>query len=124
MIRMANMYLNDGNLENAYVLYIRYMTLFLEKIRQHPDFSSAPSEMKATNTNTLREILPKAEKIKLKLLEQYTKEYRLFTEEQVFISFFKFKDCFSVYMHAFDQKQYICYLYQILLYIYSKIFLI
>lgn len=82
MVRMANTYLNEGSLENAYVLYMKYMTLFIEKIRKHPDFSSVPSGLKAANTNQLREILPKTEKLKSQLLEQYKHEYNAFLEEK------------------------------------------
>ncbi|KAI4460303.1 amsh-like protease [Holotrichia oblita] len=82
MVRMANTYLNEGSLENAYVLYMKYMTLFIEKIRKHPDFASVPSGLKAANTNQLREILPKTEKLKSQLLEQYKHEYNAFLEEK------------------------------------------
>ncbi|KRT80196.1 hypothetical protein AMK59_7059 [Oryctes borbonicus] len=82
MVRMANTYLNEGSLENAYVLYMKFMTLFIEKIRKHPDFASVPSGLKAANTNQLREILPKTEKLKTQLLEQYKHEYNAFVEEK------------------------------------------
>ena len=35
MMRMARVYEEEGNLEAAYVLYLKYMTLFLEKIKTH-----------------------------------------------------------------------------------------
>lgn len=98
MVRMANTYLNEGSLENAYVLYMKYMTLFIEKIRKHPDFASVPSGLKAANTNQLREILPKTEKLKAQLLEQYKHEYNAFLEEKVSVStlfiFFLFIDIY------------------------------
>ncbi|CAH1101583.1 unnamed protein product [Psylliodes chrysocephalus] len=76
MIRMANVYYKEGSLENAYVLYLKFMTLFLEKIRKHPDFRSVSVQIKAKNQATLREVLPRAEKIKSQLLEQYTLDYK------------------------------------------------
>lgn len=85
MVRMANTYLTEGSLENAYVLYMKYMTLFIEKIRKHPDFSSVPTGLKTANTNQLRDILPKTEKLKVQLLEQYKQEYNAFMEEKVFV---------------------------------------
>nr|CAH7723578.1 unnamed protein product [Callosobruchus chinensis] len=81
MIRMANVYYGEGSLENAYVLYIKFMTLFLEKIRKHPDFLTVPVEVKARNQAKLREVLPKAEKLKQQLLEQYKDDYRRYLNE-------------------------------------------
>ncbi|XP_050296152.1 STAM-binding protein-like isoform X2 [Anthonomus grandis grandis] len=75
MVRMANVYYDEGNLEKAYCLYLKFMTLFLEKIRKHPDFSTVPSTMKAANQAKLREILPKAEKLKQRLLDIYKQDY-------------------------------------------------
>lgn len=72
------MYKNDGNLK-MHVSYVKY-TLFLKK-SSNTKTSSASLKIKAINTNNLREILLKVEKIKVKLLEQYTNEYRLISEE-------------------------------------------
>jgi hypothetical protein len=35
MIKMGRVYEEEGNLEAAYVLYLKYITLFLEKINTH-----------------------------------------------------------------------------------------
>lgn len=82
---MANVYYKEGSLENAYVLYLKFMTLFLEKIRKHPDFKTVPSKLKTDNQIHLKEVLPKAEKLKQKLLEKYTLEYNAFLAEKVCI---------------------------------------
>lgn len=82
MVRMANMYHVEGNLENAYILYMKFMTLFLEKIRKHPEYASVPQQVKATNQAKLKEVMPKAEKLKQKLIEQYAKEYKKYLEDQ------------------------------------------
>ncbi|XP_063907211.1 STAM-binding protein-like A isoform X2 [Zophobas morio] len=82
MVRMANVYYSEGNLENAYVLYLKFMTLFLEKIRRHPDFHTVPVKMKAINQTKLREVLPKAEKLKEQLLNQYKEEYNRYMADR------------------------------------------
>ncbi|RZB41167.1 STAM-binding protein-like, partial [Asbolus verrucosus] len=82
MVRMANVYYNEGNLENAYVLYLKFMTLFLEKIRKHPEFNTVPVKMKAINQAKLREVLPKAEKLKEQLLNQYKEEHKRYVAER------------------------------------------
>lgn len=83
MVRMANVYLEEGSLENAYILYLKFMSLFLEKIRKHPEFSSVTSQEKATNQMKLREVLPKAEKLKQQLLQKYTEDYNRYVQEEV-----------------------------------------
>jgi len=57
MLRMANVYLREGNHENAFILYLRYMTLFIEKIRQHPDYGSVKAEVRDINRNKLKRVL-------------------------------------------------------------------
>ncbi|TRZ03659.1 hypothetical protein DNTS_007796, partial [Danionella cerebrum] len=38
MERMAAVYLEEGSLENAYVLYNKFITLFVEKLPRHRDY--------------------------------------------------------------------------------------
>lgn len=82
MVRMANVYMKEGNMENAYILYMKFMTLFLEKIRKHPEFKSVSVVDRAQNDAKLKEVLPKAEKLKMTLLQMYEKEYKVYLEEQ------------------------------------------
>ncbi|XP_055851913.1 STAM-binding protein [Episyrphus balteatus] len=78
ILRMANVYLTEGNHENAYILYIKFMTLFIEKIRTHPDYNSVPAAVKQPIRVKLKEIIPVTEKLKDKLLVRYQKEYEQF----------------------------------------------
>ena len=57
--------------------------LFIEKVRNHPDFKSVSVTDRAVIAKKLREVLPKAEKLKTHLLEQYTLEYKKHCEEKV-----------------------------------------
>jgi STAM-binding protein len=41
--------MNEGNYENAYILFLRFLTLFVEKIRQHPKIKEVPAETKKAN---------------------------------------------------------------------------
>lgn len=78
MVRMANVYLSEGNHENAYILYIKFMTLFIEKIKNHPEFKTVPSSTKQPIQAKLKEVMPITEKLKCKLLDKYKKEYEQF----------------------------------------------
>ncbi|XP_017600190.1 PREDICTED: STAM-binding protein isoform X4 [Corvus brachyrhynchos] len=41
MLRMATVYSEEGNIEHAFILYNKYITLFIEKLPQHRDYKSA-----------------------------------------------------------------------------------
>lgn len=82
MVRMAIIYHEEGNHENAYTLYIKYMTLFLEKIIQHPEYKTYPANLKRANQEKLMEVLPITEKLKKKLLERFAAEYSEFQAEK------------------------------------------
>nr|AAH73344.1 MGC80758 protein [Xenopus laevis] len=41
MIRMANVYAGEGSTENAFILYNKYITLFIEKLPRHRDYKTA-----------------------------------------------------------------------------------
>lgn len=90
MVRQANVYRTEGSLENAYVLYLKFMTLFLERIRKHPEFNTVPVEVKTRNQAKLREVLPIAEKLKKQLLDQYTEDYNKYLAEIVSILFVQY----------------------------------
>ncbi|KAL4121354.1 hypothetical protein QTP88_013883 [Uroleucon formosanum] len=87
MISMADVYIKENNLEQAYILYMRFMTLFLETIIEHPDYKNVPIEERNLNYRALRDVLPKTENIKAKLLEQYSTEYELYQEQKALEEF-------------------------------------
>ncbi|XP_047472052.1 STAM-binding protein-like isoform X2 [Penaeus chinensis] len=67
MVRMANVYTEEGSYENAFILYMKFMTLFLEKIVSHPEFSGHSSVDKTNNAKKLKKL--QEERIKQKQLE-------------------------------------------------------
>lgn len=58
-----------------------YCRIFVEKIRNHPQFNTVPLKDKEHNQQTLRKVLPKAEELKKQLLEQYQTEYNKYLED-------------------------------------------
>lgn len=83
MVRMANVYLSENNIENAYILYIKFMVLFLEKIQSHPEYKATPITLKQPNQAKLKEILPITEKLKERLKDRYQKEYAQFLARKI-----------------------------------------
>lgn len=81
MIRQADMCLKDDDLEYAYFLYLKFITIFVEKIRNHPDFHAARLKDREENQQTLRRVMPKAEELKKQLLEQYQTELYKYLED-------------------------------------------
>ncbi|KAF6208173.1 hypothetical protein GE061_016624, partial [Apolygus lucorum] len=56
--------------------------LFIEKIRTHPDFNTVSTTEKYTNNQKLKEVFPKAEELKTRLLERYTLEYDRYLKDE------------------------------------------
>ncbi|XP_015606671.1 STAM-binding protein-like A [Cephus cinctus] len=80
MLRMANVYMKEGSFENAFTLYMKFLTIFLEKIRTHPHFNTVPLKDRAMIQQALRDVMPKAESLKKHLLEQYKAEATIYLE--------------------------------------------
>ncbi|KAG5672935.1 hypothetical protein PVAND_003022 [Polypedilum vanderplanki] len=80
--RMAKIYMQEGNHENAYILFLRFLTLFVEKIREHPNYKEVPADFKKSNKEKMTEIMTLTEKLKAKLLDRYKKEYEQFLIDQ------------------------------------------
>lgn len=66
----------SGDLEKAFVLYLRYVTLFIEKLIHHPEYSKADKAEKNLVKTECNKILVHAEELKKKLLEKFTKDYQ------------------------------------------------
>ncbi|GFO00578.1 stam-binding protein [Plakobranchus ocellatus] len=83
MLRMANMYCDDGHFESAFILYYKFITLFVEKLREHPDYRSAPPSELSDFKRKVKKVFPIAEEIKLKLKDRYAEEEKIFCQEQM-----------------------------------------
>lgn len=76
MIRMAHVYAEEANTEHAFVLYNKYITLFIEKLPKHPEYKLPNIPEKKETLRKLKEIaFPQAELLKKHLLKRYEKEY-------------------------------------------------
>ncbi|NXO74863.1 STABP protein, partial [Sitta europaea] len=84
MLRMASVYRDEGNLEHAFILYNKYITLFLEKLPQHRDYKSAVIPEKKEMVKKLKEVaFPRAEELKEELLKRYAQDYAKYKEQEV-----------------------------------------
>lgn len=82
MVRMAKVYQTEGNVENAFILYLKFSTLFVEKIPTHPEYRSFDTATKKQNNEQLKEVIPLAEKLKAKLKERFEQEYSIHLERE------------------------------------------
>lgn len=80
MVRMAKVYQQEGHTENAFILYIKFTTLFLEKAIHHPEYKTLDPREKSKNKATLQEIFPIAEALKEQIRERYQHEYDVAVE--------------------------------------------
>ncbi|KAL8593270.1 hypothetical protein ACOMHN_009924 [Nucella lapillus] len=74
MLRMANMYCDEGNLESAFILYSKFITLFVERLPSHPDYKTSPPIDIQDFKRKVKKVFPLAEEIKSKLKKRYTDE--------------------------------------------------
>lgn len=74
MIRMAEVYQDEGCHEKAFILYSKFVTLFVEKLPKHPGYQTATSSERTTNKKLVNAVFPKAETIKKKLNAKYASE--------------------------------------------------
>uniref|UniRef100_A0A1B6HV73 MPN domain-containing protein n=1 Tax=Homalodisca liturata TaxID=320908 RepID=A0A1B6HV73_9HEMI len=82
MVRMANVYREEGQLENAYILYMKFIVLFLEKTKTHPGWNTLPVTNRAVIQQKLREVFPKAEQLKSELSKKFEEEYERFLKDE------------------------------------------
>ncbi|XP_034939769.1 STAM-binding protein-like A [Chelonus insularis] len=82
MLRMATVYQKEGNLEYAFTIYMKYLTIFIEKIRHHPKYNTIPAKDKLSMQENLRQVLPIVEELKKKLLEQFKLDAIKYAEHQ------------------------------------------
>uniref|UniRef100_A0A3Q3MKT7 STAM binding protein n=1 Tax=Mastacembelus armatus TaxID=205130 RepID=A0A3Q3MKT7_9TELE len=76
MIRMANVYTDEGNIEHAFLLYNKYITLFIEKLPKHRDYKTANIPEKKDTLKKLKDVaFPQAEILKKALLRRFEQEY-------------------------------------------------
>ncbi|NWR79717.1 STABP protein, partial [Centropus unirufus] len=84
ILRMATVYLEEGNIEHAFILYNKYITLFIEKLPQHRDYKTAVIPEKRETVKKLKEVaFPRAEELKEELLKRYAKDYAKHKEQEV-----------------------------------------
>ncbi|XP_015280093.1 PREDICTED: AMSH-like protease isoform X2 [Gekko japonicus] len=77
MERMASVYLEEGNLENAFVLYNKFITLFVEKLPGHRDYQQCAVPEKQDIMKKLKDTaFPRTDELKKDLLKKYSAEYQ------------------------------------------------
>ncbi|XP_037353210.1 AMSH-like protease isoform X3 [Talpa occidentalis] len=83
MERMACVYLEEGNLENAFVLYNKFITLFVEKLPSHRDYQQCAVPEKQDIMKKLKEIaFPRTDELKKDLLKKYNVEYQEYLQSK------------------------------------------
>lgn len=82
MLRMAEVYCHEGDIESAYILYTKYITLFVEKISKHPGMKGSYVPEWDQTKQTLKQVFPIAEKLKSELIKKYTQEYNIMVKNK------------------------------------------
>ncbi|XP_076024020.1 AMSH-like protease [Genypterus blacodes] len=83
MERMAAVYLEEGSLENAYVLYTKFITLFVEKLPCHREYQQCSVPEKHDIMKKLQEVaFPRKDELKKRLQEKYSREHSEYLRAQ------------------------------------------
>jgi len=82
LLRMANVYVDENNLENAFILYSKYITLFVEKLPKHPEYKTISVADRQAIKKKLTAIFQLAEAVKKKLKVQYEEEEIIYVERE------------------------------------------
>jgi len=77
MIKMAEVYFGEDHLEAAYVLYMKYITLHIEKLPRHKDFGSVLPQEKKKAKGQVKEVMAKTEELKEVLRARFTSEHEV-----------------------------------------------
>merc|ERR1739844_534632 len=72
---MADTYMEEEYYEKAYILYLKYLTLFIEKVREHPEFKNFSPAEKSKVMKNVKSVMPRSEELKKLLKAQYEAEY-------------------------------------------------
>ncbi|KAM7102644.1 STALP protease, partial [Ciconia maguari] len=83
MERMASVYMEEGNLENAFVFYNKFITLFVEKLPSHRDYHQCAVPEKQDIIKKLKEVaFPRTDELKRDLLKKYNLEYQEYMQNE------------------------------------------
>ncbi|XP_048843929.1 AMSH-like protease [Brienomyrus brachyistius] len=83
MERMAAVYLEEGSLENAFVLYNKFITLFVEKLPSHRDYQQCSVPEKQVIMKKLQDVaFPRKDQLKKLLHEKYNREHMEYVKSQ------------------------------------------
>jgi len=82
IIRMANVYTDEKNYENAYVLYAKFIVLSFEKLKNHPEYNKVPVSERNANKKALKLAFKSAELLKQILEKKYNESYQKYLKEQ------------------------------------------
>lgn len=82
MLRMAKVYQDEKNYEQAFILYTKFISLFVEKLPKHPDYKSAPVNDVTGIKKKVKLVFPIAEELKTILKKKYTEIEKKRQEEE------------------------------------------
>ncbi|KAL4240618.1 AMSH-like protease [Mactra antiquata] len=82
MLRMAKVYKDEGEYESAFILYMKFITLFVEKLPRHPGYKEAPPNEVSNIRQKVKQVFPVAEELKAKLTTRYTELEKQRQEEE------------------------------------------
>ncbi|KAJ1984804.1 hypothetical protein H4R34_000424 [Dimargaris verticillata] len=82
MLQQARVYMDEGNLNNAYILYLRYTTLLLRELPKHPDYKAERAKKYLAHMKKCCQYaLDQLERMKA-VIEQRNQQYKRIVDQQ------------------------------------------
>ncbi|KAH3869137.1 STAM-binding protein-like [Dreissena polymorpha] len=82
MLRLAKVYKDEEEYESAFILYMKFITLFVEKLPKHPGYKDAPQKDVINIKQQVKQVFPVAEELKGKLTQRYTEQEKKRQEDE------------------------------------------
>ncbi|XP_065653622.1 STAM-binding protein-like isoform X2 [Hydra vulgaris] len=80
--RMAIIYAQESQVENAFILYMKLITLSVEKLPKHPQFSALDAEQRSIIKKRCALAITIAEGLKKEIKQLYEEEYQQWIEDK------------------------------------------
>nr|CAD7439347.1 unnamed protein product [Timema bartmani] len=75
MVEMAKSYQKDGELEFAFLLYVKFVSIFLNKVQNLHGYRDVPNQVLDANAQLLNQVVPKLEVLKWRIMDDFQKEF-------------------------------------------------
>nr|CAD7393276.1 unnamed protein product [Timema cristinae] len=75
MVAMAKSYQKEGDLEFAFLLYVKFVSISLNKVKNLHGYRDVPNHVLDANAQLLKQVVPRLEDLKWRIMDVFQKEF-------------------------------------------------